>query len=85
MTFQIKTFHPTCKCGRSFQHTQVTSAYVAQKYFEEFGKNPKWEVQRIQHHVRKGIVVELTHYKKIGLRQQNLFVTQKSQFRRSMY
>ena len=85
MTFQIKTFHSTYTCGRSFQHTQVTSAYVAQKYSKEFGKNPKWEVQGIQHHVRKDIVVELTHYKKIGLRQQNLFVAQKSQFHRSMY
>jgi hypothetical protein len=26
-----------------------------------------------------------THYKKIGLWQQNLFVAQKSQFRRLMY
>ena len=60
MTFQIKTFHPTCTCGRSFHHTHVTSAYVAQKYLEEFDKNPKWEVQGI-HHVRKDIIVELTN------------------------
>ena len=38
----------------------MTSAYVAQKYLEEFDKNPKWEVQGI-HHVRKDIIVELTN------------------------
>jgi hypothetical protein len=29
MTFRVKTFHPTCTCGRSFQYTQATSEYVA--------------------------------------------------------
>jgi hypothetical protein len=41
LTFQIKTFHSVCTCGKSFQHSQVSSSYVARKYLQDFGKNPK--------------------------------------------
>uniref|UniRef100_A0A2N9G1J5 SWIM-type domain-containing protein n=1 Tax=Fagus sylvatica TaxID=28930 RepID=A0A2N9G1J5_FAGSY len=52
LTFQIKTFRSVCTCGKSFQHSQVNSSYVARKYLQDFGKNPKWEVAGVQHHVR---------------------------------
>ena len=32
LTFQIKTFQSVCTCGKSFQHIQVSSSYVARKY-----------------------------------------------------
>ena len=40
LTFQIKTVVPTCTCGRTFKHNQVTSTYVARKYLNDFNKNP---------------------------------------------
>ena len=40
LTFQIKTMVPTCTCGRTFKHNQVTSTYVARKYLNDFNKNP---------------------------------------------
>ena len=49
LTFQIKTFQSVCTCGKSFQHSQVNSSYVARKYLQDFGKNPKWEVAGVQH------------------------------------
>uniref|UniRef100_A0A2N9F2M6 Zinc finger PMZ-type domain-containing protein n=1 Tax=Fagus sylvatica TaxID=28930 RepID=A0A2N9F2M6_FAGSY len=60
LTFQIKTFQSVCTCGKSFQHSQVNSSYVARKYLQDFGKNPKWEVAGVQHHVRQDISVELS-------------------------
>ena len=59
LTFQIKTFQSICTCGKSFQHSQVVSSYVARKYLQDFGKNPKWEMAEVQHHVRQDISVEL--------------------------
>ena len=44
LTLQIKTFQFVCTCGKSFQHSQVSSSYVTRKYLQDFGKNPKWEV-----------------------------------------
>uniref|UniRef100_A0A2N9GDS7 Uncharacterized protein n=1 Tax=Fagus sylvatica TaxID=28930 RepID=A0A2N9GDS7_FAGSY len=38
----------------------LNSSYVARKYLQDFGKNPKWEVARVQHHVRQDISVELS-------------------------
>jgi hypothetical protein len=60
LTFQMKTFQSVCTCGKSFQHNQVNSSYVARKYLQDFGKNPKWEVAGVQHHVRQDISVELS-------------------------
>jgi hypothetical protein len=60
LTFQIKTFQSVCTCGKSFQQSQVSSSYVARKYLQDFGKNPKWEVAGVQHHVRQDISVELS-------------------------
>uniref|UniRef100_A0A2N9HEE9 Uncharacterized protein n=1 Tax=Fagus sylvatica TaxID=28930 RepID=A0A2N9HEE9_FAGSY len=54
LTFKIKTFQSVCTCGKSFQHSQVSSSYVARKYLQDFGKNPKWEVAGVQHHGRFG-------------------------------
>ena len=49
LTFQIKTFNPECTCPRSFEHSQVTSSYVAKKFMQEFDKIPigKWLVFNI--------------------------------------
>ena len=60
LTFQIKTFHSICTCGRSFQYSQVISSYVAKKYLQNFGKNPKWEMVGVKHHVKQDISVELS-------------------------
>ena len=60
LTFQIKTFQSVCTCGKSFQHSQVSSSYVTRKYLQDFGKNPKWEVAEVQHHVRQDISVKLS-------------------------
>ena len=40
LTFQIKTMVPTCTCGKTFKHSQVTSTYVARKYLDDFKKKP---------------------------------------------
>jgi hypothetical protein len=60
LTFQIKTFHSVCTCGRSFQYSQVISSYVAKKYLQNFGKNPKWEMVGVKHHVKQDKSVELS-------------------------
>uniref|UniRef100_A0A2N9J2Q8 Uncharacterized protein n=1 Tax=Fagus sylvatica TaxID=28930 RepID=A0A2N9J2Q8_FAGSY len=60
LTFQIKTFQSVCTCGKSFQHSQVNSSYVARKYLQDFGKNPKWEVSGVQFHVRQDISMKLS-------------------------
>ena len=39
-TFEIKTLNPECTCPLTFQNGQVTSTYVANKYLEDFSKNP---------------------------------------------
>ena len=49
LTFQIKTMVPTCTCGRTFKHSQVTSTYVAKKYLDDFNKNPDWSVSGVKH------------------------------------
>ncbi|KAK9998155.1 hypothetical protein SO802_017758 [Lithocarpus litseifolius] len=37
LTFQIKTMVPTCTCGRTFKHSQITSTYVACKVWDFTG------------------------------------------------
>ena len=39
-TFEIKTLNPECTCPLTFQNWQVTSANMANKYLEDFSKNP---------------------------------------------
>jgi hypothetical protein len=63
LTFQIKTFQSVCTCGKSFHHSQVNSSYVVRKYLQDFGKNPKWEEARVQHHVKQDISMELSRNK----------------------
>ena len=41
LTFQIKTSQSVCTCGKSFHHSQINFSYVARKYLQDFGKNPK--------------------------------------------
>ena len=50
-TFKIKTLYPECNCPLTFQNGQVTSAYVANRYLEDFSKNHNWEVSGVKHHV----------------------------------
>ena len=38
--FEIKTLNPEYTCPLTFQNKQVTSAYVANRYLEDFSKNP---------------------------------------------
>ena len=58
-TFEIKTLYPECTCPLTFKNGQVTSAYVAKRYFEDFGKNPNWEVLSVKHHVMQKISIDL--------------------------
>ena len=39
-TFEIKTLYPECTYPLTFQNGQVTSTYVANRYLEDFSKNP---------------------------------------------
>ena len=50
-TFEIKTLNPECTYLLTFQNEQVTSTYVVNRYSEDFGKNPNWEVSGVKHHV----------------------------------
>ena len=50
-TFEIKTLYPRCTYPLTFQNGQVTSAYLANKYLEDFGNNPNWEFSGVKHHV----------------------------------
>ncbi|XP_075663241.1 uncharacterized protein LOC142632788 [Castanea sativa] len=59
-TFKIKTLYPKCTCPLTFQNGQVTSAYMANKYLEDFGKNPNWEVSSVKHYVMQQISVDLS-------------------------
>ena len=49
--FEIETLYLECTCPLTFQNGQVTSAYVANRYLEDFGKNPNWKVSSVKHHV----------------------------------
>ena len=60
LTFQIKTIVPTCTCGRTFKHSQVTSTYMARKYFDDFNKNPDWTVSGVKHRVMQDVYVDLS-------------------------
>ena len=59
-TFEIKTLNPEYTCPLTFQNGQVTSAYVAIRYLEDFGKNPNWEVSGVKHHVMQKISIDLS-------------------------
>ena len=58
-TFEIKIPYPECTCPLTFQNGQVTSAYVAKRYLEDFGKNSNWEVSGVKHHVMQKISIDL--------------------------
>ena len=57
-TFEIKTLNPKYTYPLTFQNGQVTSAYVVNKYLEDFGKNPNCEVSGVKHHVMQQISVD---------------------------
>ena len=59
-TFEIKTLYPKCTCPLTFKNRQVTSAYVVKRYFEDFGKNPNWEVSGVKHYVMQKISIDLS-------------------------
>ena len=59
-TFEIKTLNPKCTYPLTFQNGQVTSAYVANRYLEDFSKNPNQEVLGVKHHVMQQILVDLS-------------------------
>ena len=44
----------------TFKNGQVTSAYVAKRYLEDFGKNPNWEVSGVKNHMMQKISVDLS-------------------------
>lgn len=60
LTFQIKTLTTDGTCPKSFKNSQATSAYVAKKFLEDFGKNPNWEVFGVHNHVMQNIFVDLS-------------------------
>ena len=51
---------PTCTCGRTFKHSQVTSTYVARKYFDDFNENPNWAISGVKHRVMQDVFVDLS-------------------------
>ena len=51
---------PTCTCGRTFKHSQVTSTHVARKYLDDFSKNPDWAVFGVKHRVMQDVFVDLS-------------------------
>ena len=59
-TFKIKTLYPNCTCLLTFKNGQVTLAYMAKRYLEDFGKNPNWEVSGVKHHVMQKISIGLS-------------------------
>ena len=59
-TFEIKILYTKCTYPQTFQNGQVTSAYVANKYLQDFGKNYNWEVSCVKHHVMQKISVDLS-------------------------
>ena len=60
LTFQIKTMVPTCTCGRTFKHSQVTFTYVARKYFDDFNENPDWAIFGVKHRVMQDVSMDLS-------------------------
>ena len=60
LTFQINTWILECTCPRTPQNSQVTSAYVAKKYMQDFSKNPNWTIKGVQHHVKDKIKVDIS-------------------------
>jgi len=60
VTFQIKTMVPTCTCGRTFKHSQVTSTYVVRKYLDDFNKNPDWAIFGVKHRVMQDVSMDLS-------------------------
>ena len=59
-TFETKTLNPEYTYPLTFQNGQVTSAYMANRYLEDFSKNPNWEVLGVKHHVMQQISVDLS-------------------------
>ena len=59
-TFEIKTIYPECTCLITFKIGQASSAYVAKRNLEDFGKNPNWEVSGVKHHVMQKISINLS-------------------------
>ncbi|XP_075645411.1 uncharacterized protein LOC142616439 [Castanea sativa] len=59
-TFEIKTLNPKCTYLLSFQNRQVTLAYMANRYLEDFSKNPNWEVSGVKNHVMQQISIDLS-------------------------
>ena len=44
----------------TLKNGQVTSAYVAKRYLEDFDKNPNWEVSGVKHYVMQKISIKLS-------------------------
>ena len=59
-TFEIKLLNPECTYPLTFRNRQVTSVYVANRYLEDFSKNPNWVVSGVKHHVMQQISVDLS-------------------------
>ena len=51
---------PTCTCGTTFKHSQVTSTYVARKYLDDFNKNPNLAVSGVKHRVMQDVYMDLS-------------------------
>ena len=82
-TFEIKTLYPEFTCPLTFQNGQVTSAYVANKYLEDFGKNRNWEVSSVKHHVMQQILVDLSIsqvYRSMKVARGLITVNEKAQY-----
>ena len=54
LIFQIKTLIDDYTFPKSLKNSQATSAYVAKRFiedFEDFSKNPNWEMSGVHNHV----------------------------------
>ncbi|KAL0008842.1 hypothetical protein SO802_010344 [Lithocarpus litseifolius] len=60
LTFQIKTWIPECTCPRTLQNSQVTLAYFARKYMQDFSKNPNWTIEGVKHYVKDKLEVDIS-------------------------
>ena len=69
-TFEIKTLNADCTCPLIFQNGQVTLAYVANRYLEDFSKNPNWKVSGVMRHVMQQISVDYVLVKCINQGRQ---------------
>jgi len=62
-SLQIKSFNPLCSCGRTFDNSHVTAAYIAEKFSDDFEDHPEWKIVNVKNSVRRKISVDISRMK----------------------